>query len=154
MLYGPWSVATTSCSCFQILKEVPGTSLVVQWLTLCSSTAGGMGSIPSQETKIPTCCAAQAARRERKQRSVSLESYFHWQEAKMGSGMGGHSRSAMKMFPEHEVSECIDESLTQWFCGLGVNCIKYRSPTFLASGTRFCGRQFFHKPGAEGMVWR
>ena len=28
-------------------------SLVVQWLTLCPSTAGGAGSIPGRETKIP-----------------------------------------------------------------------------------------------------
>ena len=71
----------------------------------------------------------------------------------MGTWMGGHGRSAMKMFPEHEVSKCTDESLIQWSCGLGVNCTKYWSPTFLASGTRFCRRQFFHRPGAEGMVW-
>ena len=30
-----------------------GTSLAVQWLRLCASNAGGMGSIPSQGTKIP-----------------------------------------------------------------------------------------------------
>ena len=30
-----------------------GTSLAVQWLRLCASTAGGMGSIPGQGTKIP-----------------------------------------------------------------------------------------------------
>ena len=29
-----------------------GTSLAVQWLKLCTSTAGGMGSIPGWETKI------------------------------------------------------------------------------------------------------
>ena len=29
-----------------------GTSPVVQWLDLCASTAGGMGSIPSWGTKI------------------------------------------------------------------------------------------------------
>ena len=28
------------------------TSLVVQWLRLCSSTSGGLGSIPGQGTKI------------------------------------------------------------------------------------------------------
>ena len=31
----------------------PGTSLAVQWLGLCASVAGGMGSIPGQGTKIP-----------------------------------------------------------------------------------------------------
>ena len=30
-----------------------GTSLAVQWLRLHTSTAGGMGSIPVQGTKIP-----------------------------------------------------------------------------------------------------
>ena len=34
--------------CYPILikKEKNGTSLVVQWLRLCASNAGGMGSIP------------------------------------------------------------------------------------------------------------
>ena len=36
-----------------VRKEVEGTSLVVQWLRLCAPNAGGMGSNPSQETKIP-----------------------------------------------------------------------------------------------------
>ena len=30
-----------------------GNSLVVQWLGLCISTAGGPGSIPGRGTKIP-----------------------------------------------------------------------------------------------------
>ena len=30
-----------------------GTSLVVQWLELCTANAGGRGSIPGQETKSP-----------------------------------------------------------------------------------------------------
>ena len=30
-----------------------GTSLVVQWLRLSSSNAGGVGSIPGWETKMP-----------------------------------------------------------------------------------------------------
>ena len=29
-----------------------GTSLVVQWLRLCASTAGGISLVPGQETKI------------------------------------------------------------------------------------------------------
>ena len=35
------------------LKYDAGTSLVVQWLGLCSSNAGGTGSIPGQGTSIP-----------------------------------------------------------------------------------------------------
>ena len=34
-------------------KLKAGTSLVVQWLRLCTSTERGMGSIPSQGTKFP-----------------------------------------------------------------------------------------------------
>ena len=36
-----------------IIKHETGTSLVAQWLRLHSANAGGMGSIPSQGTKIP-----------------------------------------------------------------------------------------------------
>ena len=32
---------------------VSGTSLAVQWLRLCTSSIGGIGSIPGQRTKIP-----------------------------------------------------------------------------------------------------
>ena len=35
------------------LRLLPGVSLVVQWLRLHASNAGGMGSIPGQGTKIP-----------------------------------------------------------------------------------------------------
>ena len=36
-----------------IKNIIGGTSLAVQWLRLCISNAGGMGSIPGQGTKIP-----------------------------------------------------------------------------------------------------
>ena len=42
---------TTSVACFQ--RDNSGTSLMVQWLGLRASTAGGTGSIPGQGTKIP-----------------------------------------------------------------------------------------------------
>lgn len=42
--------------------------------------------------------------------------------------MRGHGRGAMRMSPEPEVSECIDETLTHWSCGLGVNCVKPSPP--------------------------
>ena len=47
-----------SC-CFQIFFDfgfqqfMMGNSLVVQWLGFRASTAGGMGSVPGQGTKIP-----------------------------------------------------------------------------------------------------
>ena len=36
-----------------LYTSLPGTSLVVQWLRPCASTAGGTGLIPGQGTKIP-----------------------------------------------------------------------------------------------------
>ena len=35
----------------KILNSYLGTSLVVQWLRLCTSNAGGPGSIPGQGTR-------------------------------------------------------------------------------------------------------
>ena len=43
-----------------------GTSLVVQWLRICASTAGGMGSIPGWGTKIPH--AAQSSQKQTKKK--------------------------------------------------------------------------------------
>ena len=39
-------------------RQRNGDSLVVQWLRLCTSPAGSVGSIPGWETKIPhaECC--------------------------------------------------------------------------------------------------
>ena len=34
-------------------KALSGTSLVVQWEGLCTSTAGGKGLVPGQGTEIP-----------------------------------------------------------------------------------------------------
>ena len=45
-------------------KLLGGTSLAVQWLRLCVSTAGGMGSIPGWGPKIPH--AAQRGQRKKK----------------------------------------------------------------------------------------
>ena len=43
-----------------------GTSLVVQWLRLYASTAGGTGSVPCQGTKIlHVACHGQKKKKER-----------------------------------------------------------------------------------------
>ena len=55
------SVRTPSCKLIGIEQpgkksqnqRETGTSLVVQWLRLCTPSAGGMCSIPGQRTKIP-----------------------------------------------------------------------------------------------------
>ena len=49
----PPTMALISLCLAQTLAPGEGTCLVVQWLRLCTSTAGGMGSIPGQGTKIP-----------------------------------------------------------------------------------------------------
>ena len=45
---------TQYCKSTILQKKIKtGTSVAVQWLRLCASTAGGMGSIPGRGTKIP-----------------------------------------------------------------------------------------------------
>ena len=46
----------------------PGTSLAVQWLKLCASTAGGLGSISGQGTKI--LHATQCGQKQKKKEKV------------------------------------------------------------------------------------
>ena len=53
-------------------KKNPGTSLVVQWLRLCTSTAGGTDLIPGQGTVIPS-----AVHYGQKQKKASF--LFHFQ---------------------------------------------------------------------------
>ena len=59
---------------------VSGTSLAVQWLKLCTSSVGGIGSIPGQRTKIPhaTWCS-------QKKKSITIflnvlenKNYLEW----------------------------------------------------------------------------
>ena len=49
------------------------TCLVAQWLTLCTSTEGGMGSIPGQGTKISHAawCGKRENKQTKKQTSIS-----------------------------------------------------------------------------------
>ena len=46
------SLALESGSVAELRVCTVGTSLVVQWLRLCASAAGGMGSIPGRGTKV------------------------------------------------------------------------------------------------------
>ena len=56
-----------------------GTSLVVPWLRLCTSTAGDTGSIPRQGTKIPLVLGAVQKDKKKKKIGHSDESIsnFH-----------------------------------------------------------------------------
>ena len=57
MKYIPCLLNSTSDLYIKIYS-ITGTSLVVQWLRLRASTAGGMGSIPGGGTKDPACYVA------------------------------------------------------------------------------------------------
>ena len=53
------------------IKNIRGTSLAVQWLRLCASNAGGVGSIPGAGTKIPH--ALRPKKEKRKKPELKLE---------------------------------------------------------------------------------
>ena len=56
------------------IQRGQGTSLVVQWLRLCATTAGGMGSIPDWETKILHATQSSVTERKKGQKDIrSLE---------------------------------------------------------------------------------
>lgn len=46
-----------TCTFKRNVKDIPGTPLVFQWLSLCASRAVGMSSVPGGRTKVPhaTC---------------------------------------------------------------------------------------------------
>ena len=48
-----WEYVAGALMCSGNQKYFSGTSLTLQWLRLCASTAAGMSSIPGWETKIP-----------------------------------------------------------------------------------------------------
>ena len=54
-----------------ISQSSVGTSLAVQWLGLCASTAGGTGSIPGQGTKIAHS-AWRGQKKKRKKKKSNL----------------------------------------------------------------------------------
>ena len=57
-----------------IKKEIIGSSLVVQWLRHCASTAEGAGSIPAMRIKIPHVWPKKKKLVERKkEKRISLE---------------------------------------------------------------------------------
>ena len=52
------------------IKALNGTSLAIQWLRLCASTAGGTGLIPGQGTKIPY--ATQYGKKKKKTLNILI----------------------------------------------------------------------------------
>ena len=60
----------------------PGTSLAVQWLGLCASTAGGPGSIPGQGTEIPQVmpCSPKQTNKQTKNKTKCTGSWGRGQD--------------------------------------------------------------------------
>ena len=52
----------------RVKRRTSGSSLAVQWVRLCASTAGGEGSIPGWGTMIPH--AAQCGQKKKKKREI------------------------------------------------------------------------------------
>ena len=52
-------------------QQAPGTSLVVQWLRLSASSAGGMSLIPGQGTEIPHVTWYSQKKKQKKKRTSS-----------------------------------------------------------------------------------
>ena len=50
---------------------------MVQWLGLCPSNAGGVGSIPGQGTKIPHVLWCSQKMKKKKKKNQSPDAYIH-----------------------------------------------------------------------------
>ena len=50
-----------------------GNPLEVQWLGLCTSTAGGPSSIPRQGTKIPASCKLHSVAKNKNKKRKAME---------------------------------------------------------------------------------
>ena len=59
---------------FFFLNPHPGTSLVIHWLRLHATNAGGMGSIPDQGSKIPH--AVWYSQKKKTKQNTTLKTYF------------------------------------------------------------------------------
>ena len=68
-----------------ILKCKVGVSLAIQWLRLCTSIIGGMGSIPGWGTKIPHAAWRGQKKRKEKKKKGRLMKPFPSSESFKGS---------------------------------------------------------------------
>ena len=61
----------------QIRNRNSGTPLVIQWLRLCISNAGGEGLILSQGTKIPHAelCSQKKSKQANKNKQLDIQHY-------------------------------------------------------------------------------
>ena len=59
-------------------ESLSRTSLVIQWLGLCASRAGGVGSVPGQITRIPYAAwHSQEKRKEKEKKTISDHQITH-----------------------------------------------------------------------------
>ena len=67
-------------------KAETGISLVVQWLRLHTSTAGGLGFLPGQETKIPQATWYGNKIKQTNNRNRLTDREIRFMVAKWGTG--------------------------------------------------------------------
>ena len=77
LLHDAWNTVCFKTYYMYIWQQTPGTSLAVQWLGHCTSTAGGMGLIPGWGTKIlhATWCDQKIGKKYVSK--TSSPSFFH-----------------------------------------------------------------------------
>ena len=85
-------------------SQCVGNSLVVQWLGVCTSTAGGMGSIPGRGTKILHATWPQRKKERKKERKRERE-----RERERGRE-GGREEGRKK--ERKKESQCVTFSVT------------------------------------------
>ena len=83
-------------------KKVSGTSLVVQWFRLCSSTARGMGLMISGHG----CFTCHAMGPKKKERVLSLCSFFFCQSRKVKCDCQGSFIMVLSWYRDPEVVTC------------------------------------------------
>ena len=69
-----WHFLSFVVTVFVFFKSRLGTSLSIQWLSLCAPTGAGMGSVPRWGTKIPH--ATWHHQKKKKKKGVVFENYF------------------------------------------------------------------------------
>ena len=67
----PWLTAYRTTQPGVSIEIQPRTSPAVEWLRLCASTAGGVGLIPGQDTKIPHAVYSATPQKNEMQRTIA-----------------------------------------------------------------------------------
>ena len=88
-IYHRYATRLSLGNCFQ--NEETRSSLVVQWLQLCTSTAEGMGSIPGQGLRFHKLCGEK---KKNKNNSITLQERGAWEKGPHNTIVGAESKWA------------------------------------------------------------